>query len=112
MGVLARRATSPVATPWPSSARGRLVAERVIPQRGHERDAGAEARRRDGLVAALAAVEAAERPAQHGLPRGGQPIRAHDEVDVDRADDDDPAAHRVPRATAARSAVAARVTTP
>ena len=91
---------------------GGLVPEGIVPERGDQCDTRPETRGGDGLVAALAAVEPIERPAEHRLARGRQPIRLHDEVDVDRAHDDDPAAHRRPRAALAGSAIVVRVTTP
>ena len=64
-----------------------------LAERRDEHDRRTEPRRRRRLIAALAAVEPAERAARHGLARGRQPLRLDDQVDVDRADDEDPSAH-------------------
>ena len=74
-----------------SSAASASAAELVVAERRDEHDRHAEPRRGDGLVAALAAVEPLERPAQDRLAGLRQPLRLDDEVDVDRPDDEDPA---------------------
>ena len=75
--------------------RARIGAELVVAERGNEHDRDAEPRGRHGLVAALAAVEARERAAEHGLAGLRQPLGLHHQVDVDGSDDQDPTAHRL-----------------
>ena len=50
---------------------------------------GPQARRRDRLVAALAAVVAGEGTAGDGLAGRGESVDRHHQVDVHRPDDDD-----------------------
>ena len=72
-----------------------LGAEVVVAHGPDEQDRPPEPRRGHGLVPALAAVVALEDPAGDGLAGRREPLAANDQVDVDRADDDDPsAAHR------------------
>ena len=67
----------------------RLVADGSAPTAPIIAHPRAEPRRGDGLVGALAAAVAGEAPARDGLAGRGQPLGDHDEVGVDRADDDD-----------------------
>ena len=67
--------------------RERLFGELVAPDAPDQRDLGPEPRRGDRLVRALAAGHAREARAAHRLARARQPLRLHDEVEVDRADD-------------------------
>ena len=76
--------------------------ERVVADGRDEERGPAETRGRDRLVAAFAALMALERAAGHGLAGRRQPLPADDEVDIDGADDDDPAAHRCARAGSIR----------
>ena len=75
--------------PCLAQPRERLVRERVTADRSDERDPGAEPRAGDGLVRTLAAREPRERRTAHGLAGTRQLLTAHDEVEVDRADDGD-----------------------
>ena len=77
--------------------RQRLLAEVVVADGGHHPHARAEARRRHGLVGALAAAVALERPARHRLARARERRRGDDEIDVDRAHDIDVPRHRAER---------------
>ena len=73
--------------------RSRLVPESIVADRAHEQGRDAETGRRDRLIGALAAVMPGVGPAGDGLARLGQPPGSDHEVDVDRADDDDPSGH-------------------
>ncbi len=68
----------------------------------NEMHGGARARRGDSLIGALAAFGARQYAAEHCLARGRQHRQAHDQVHVDRADDDHPA--RAVRRACARHA--------
>ncbi len=63
--------------------------ERVVADATDHRDRCTEARGRDRLVRALAAVDGLERRAEQRFARHRQARRARDEVDVDAADDGD-----------------------
>ena len=94
---------APDVDPLALEQRQRLVAEVVGADRADHRHARAEPRRRDGLVGALAAAVAGEAPAGDGLAGRGQPLGDHDQVGVDRADDDD----LCPRASVTRGTLRA-----
>ncbi len=73
----------------PLFGRQRLVGEDVRPDRADERHLRPEPRAGDGLVRALAALDARKRGVGDRLPRPRQPLDAGDEVEVDAADDGD-----------------------
>ena len=60
---------------------------RRVPTQPTSVDLGSEPRGGDRLVRPFAAGHAREPRAGHGLARAWQPLRLHDEVEVDRADD-------------------------
>ena len=74
--------------------RPRVRPQPVVADRTHEPHRRAQARGGGGLVAALAAVMPGEGRPRHGLARRRQASDGRDEIDVDRADDDDASAHR------------------
>ena len=74
-----------------------LDAHHVGPDRTDEEGRASEPRGGDRLVRALPPVVALEVPAGHRLAGDGKVPGADDQVDVDRPDDDDAAAHRASR---------------
>src|SRR5436309_4238137 len=67
----------------------RLVAESIAADAGDHGHGGAEPRRHDGLVGALAAVAELERAGRQRLAAARQPRRAKGEVCIDGADHTD-----------------------
>ena len=70
-----------------AQATERAHGERVVPDAPDHRHLGAEARGGDGLVRALSTRDLRERRAGDRLAGSREPLRAGDEIEVDRTDD-------------------------
>ena len=97
-----RRSTASARTSLRLPERDRLVPERVVADRREEVDLGAEPRRADRLVRALAAVVAAERAADDRLPRLRHAVELDRQADPVAAHDRDPRHPRKSTSTSRR----------
>ena len=71
----------------------RALGELVSPDAADHRHLGAEPRGGDGLIRTLSARDLRERGARDRLAGPRQPLRAGDEVEIDRADDGQAGGH-------------------